>query len=200
MNFYIVLILAAASCGPGHCDQEQTQVKQFGEAEVKRLEDLAYKATTWAIATNGIQFGVRLAEVGPLPKDHCKVATFLYNASQKDRAGLLQPPHGSCFSVLVLRDASGKEVPRRRTGDRLCKAPPEQLVGVGRRRVLPSETPLSYEPLFDLRECFKLASPGAYTLEIRCRLYAFAEYPKYDSIDPPAVRLNVKITDVDLER
>ncbi len=158
-----------------------------------------YDAFTWAVETNGIRFGARIASKANHPADQLQVFTCLGNTRSTNRSGLLIPPHGCCLD-LSLRGLDGKEVPKTSAGKALCRPVPSALRSVAYFCTLVPGVPHQFDAPFDLRTCFRIKQPGIYILTLKPRLYdAKKPYPQYDRLDLPAAQIKVVLSEADLE-
>jgi hypothetical protein len=186
---FFVVVLSLCLCAFG----------QTNESAKARLARETSRRATWGLSTNGIRFGVRVAATGPSEADKFKAWTFLYDTTSSNIFGLWRLPHGYRFKKLVLNGPDGEEIEKTAIGNALCKLPVWDLSD-GRVVVLESEVPYYFDEVLDLRDCFEIRKPGAYTLTVKARLYALEAYREYSELDVPEARVAFVIGESDVER
>jgi hypothetical protein len=186
----IAICYLYVQCSFGQTNIESPDARYFREL---------YDTTTWGMATNGIQFGVRLSAIGPSTADKFKIDTFLNDTNSTDIYGLWELPPGYRFEKITLKTKAGEEIKKTSKGNALCKTPLWYLSD-GRTVVLNPKFLEDFDELFDPRDCFKIKKAGSYILTVKARLYAMKSYNEFVKLDIPEASIEVVFTENDLEQ
>jgi hypothetical protein len=192
MKIARLLLIAICSLSV-YCSFGQTNEDVF--AKYFREE---YNATTWGLATNGIQFGVQLSAIGPSAADKFKMFTYLNDTNSTSIYGLWKLPPGYRFEKMILKTKAGEEIKKTSKGNALCKSPFWNLSD-GRTVVLNPKLLEDFDEPFDPRDCFKIKKAGSYILTVKARLYAMKSYNEFVKLDIPEVSIEVKLPAPDSE-
>lgn len=199
MNTARIFLVAALWLSVCNSSGQTNSILDPDTNKVSQYYQEVYQTATWGSPTNDIQFGVHISSIGPSSADKFQVFTFLNNTGSSNLYGLWKPSHGSRLDI-SLKGKDGKEVTRTKAGNALCKTSTKNLNRSGSIVILHPYKPTRFDDHFDLQNCFKLAKPGSYDLTVKARLYSLKASPDYVPFDLPEVRIEVVLSDADLER
>lgn len=188
----------------------QAQTIDTNKARMDALFQEMHDAATWGLpTTNGIQLGVAIFNGDGVKQFHgvkqFRVFTYLYD--ETNFCLVLYPPNGYRLS-LSLKNADGKEMEKTKAGAAITK-PVGFIVRTemktrsgqiqGAFDLVPKKTPVRYESLFNLLDCFKVEIPGTNTLTVSAMLYKKSNDDGIYEIALPPVSIKVPITQTDID-